>query len=178
MKSIFVATMLLSASAFAGQGMQMPPPPKELSKASFFMGKWVGTEKVHGMGGSPVAAKGSMTGKKMLDNRYIQSMHTMDMGKAGKMEGMHLLSYDSMKKQFMAYWFDSSSPGVMEMSGNFQGNQLVMISKPTEIPGMPAPMVMRATWTKVSNSKLTFKLDSKDGAKWVPMIEGSYRKVG
>ena len=178
MKSILVATLLLSASAFAGQGMQIPPPPKELAKANFFVGKWAGPMKLYGMGSAPMTVKGSMSGKKTLDNRYIQSMHLMDMGKSGKMEGMHLLSYDPMKKQFMAFWFDSSAPGVMEMAGNFQGNQLIMVSKPTEIPGMPAPMVMRATWTKVSNSKLTFKLQSKDGDKWTPMIEADFRKVG
>jgi hypothetical protein len=178
MKSTILGALLLATTAFAGQGMQVPPMPKEFSKANFFLGKWTGTEKVHGMGGAPVNAKGTFTGKRALGDRYIQSLHVMDMGKQGKMDGMHLLSYDTFKKQFVAFWLDSSNPQVMEMSGNFNGNKLVMISKPTPIPGMPEPIVMRATWTKLSTTKVTFSLDMKQGDKWAPMIEGNYRKIG
>lgn len=177
-RTIVAATALLSAFVIAGQGMQMPPPPPELGKIGFFTGKWTGSLKVYGMGQSPVACKATLLGKKTLDNRYIQTNHTMDMGKMGKMEGMHLISYDVFKKQFVAFWFDSSVPSVMEMSGNFQGTSLIMISKPTSVPGMPAPMIMRTTFTKKGNSQYDFKLESKDGEKWSPMIVGGYRKVG
>lgn len=176
MRSVLVAMILLSSVALAGQGFELPPPPKELAKANFMLGKWRGTEKMPGMGG--ITAKASLVGKKTLDNRYYETTHVMDMGKAGKLEGLHLLSYDAFKKQYRAFWFDSSSPGVMEMSGNFQGNKLIMISKPTEVPGMPAPLTMRATWTKHSNTKVDFLLQSKEGDKWAPMIEGTFRKVG
>jgi len=175
---VVLASVLLGSMAMAGQGMRLPPPPAELGKVAFFAGKWTGNLKVYGMGQTPVACKATLLGKKTLDNRYYQTNHTMDMGKMGKMEGMHLLSYDPMKKQYKAFWFDSSVPSVMEMSGNFQGNTLIMVSKPTEVPGMPAPMIMRTTFVKKSNSAYDFKLEAKEGDKWSPMIVGGYRKVG
>ena len=175
---IFLAPLLLGSVAIAKQGMQLPPPPPELNKVAIFAGKWSGNLKVYGMGPNPVACKATLLGKKTLDNRYYQTNHTMDMGKMGKMEGMHLISYDPFKKQYKAFWFDSSVPSVMEMSGNFQGTSLIMISKPTEVPGMPAPMIMRTTFTKKGNNQYDFKLESKDGDKWSPMIVGGYRKVG
>ena len=179
MRFLFVGILLTSAAAYAAQDMmQLPPVPKEFAQANFFLGKWQGTEKVSGMGGAPTTAKATMVGTKTLDGRYIQSMHTMDMGKMGKMEGMHLLSFDPFKKKFMAYWFDSSAPGVMEMSGGFTGNKLIMVSKPVEIPGMPGKMVMRASWTKVNAKQIEFRLESQQGKSWSPMISGSFRKVG
>jgi len=178
MKSLIVAAALIGSTAFAGQGMQMPPPPPELQKVAFMTGKWAGTMKIYGMGPNPSNGKASIVAKKTMDNRYIQADHVMSMGQMGKMEGMHLLSFDPFKKAFVAFWFDSSSPGVMEMTGNFQGTSLIMISKPTSIPGMPEPMTMRSTYVKQSNTRYTFKLEHKQGDKWAPMITGEYRKIG
>jgi len=178
MRQIFVLTTFLCSTAFAGQAMQALPPMPELAKVSFLAGKWTGNLKVYGMGPNPVPCKATLVGNKTLDNRYIQTNHTMDMGKNGKMQGMFLASYDQLKKQYVAFWFDSSAPSVMEMRGNFQGTSLIMVSKPVEVPGMPGPMTMRTTFTKKSNSQYDFKLESKEGDKWTPMIVGGYRKTG
>lgn len=177
MKWLTVFVALAATSAWAGQGMMNPPAPKEFKKVAFFGSKWSGTEKMPGMGvDKPV--KATMNGKVVLGAKYAETFHTADMGKMGKMEGLHLISYDPLKKKYIAFWFDSSMPGVMEMAGDFQGNKLIMVSKPTEVPGMPAPLIMKATWELKGTKNLTFLLESKEGDKWVPMIQGNFKKVG
>jgi len=90
---------------------------------------------------------------------------------------MHLISYDIFKRKFTAFWFDSSSPGVTEMSGGFQGNKLIMISKPKEFPGIALPLIMRFTWQRLPQNKLSFLLEMQAGDKWQTVIDGSFKKV-
>lgn len=177
-KSLLAIIALMGTSAFAGQGMQVPPVPKEFAKVAFMSGTWSGNLKIYGMGPNPTPGTSRVVCKRTLDNRYLQSNHVMSMGQMGKMEGMHLISFDPIKKVFVAFWFDSSSPGVLEVSGNFNGSVLTMVSKPTVIPGMPDPMTMRAIYDKRSDKHYIFRLESKQGTTWKPMIVGEYRKTG
>lgn len=173
-----VIAALLTTSAFAGQEPSLNvTPPKELAKVDFFLGKWEGTEKMPDAIGQSVTAKATMVGTKAIGDMYFQSNHVADLGKMGKMQGMHLISYDTFKKKYTAFWFDSSTPGVMEMSGDFEGDKLIMVSKPTEVPGMAQNLIMRATWQRLPQNKLSFLLEMQAGDKWQTVIDGSFKKV-
>jgi len=176
MKKLLTFALCFAAFGIANAQMGNVPTPPEFKKVAFFAGPWHGSVVMQGMGMPPTKATGTMNGKVILDGKYIQSMSITKMGKAGSMEGTHLISYDPFKKQFVAFWFDSSAPGVMEMSGNFQGSKLVMTSKPTEIPGMPEPAIMRVTWSRPSTSKLEMLLEMKQGDKWAKLIESKYSR--
>lgn len=175
MKIFLAASLLLAAAVTFAQDMMPMAPPKELKRVeSWFLGKWTSTTKMEGVG---QGMKGNSVGQKVLGGMYIQQNHSMAMGKMGKMSGMYMMSYDPAKKQYVAWWYDSSAPGAMEMSGNFQGDKLIMISKPTPIPGMQEPAIMRATWQKKPGNKILFQLDMKQGDKWGQIMESNYKKA-
>jgi hypothetical protein len=176
MKNLLALVLCFATIGGVNAQMGSVPTPSEFKKVAFFAGPWHGSVVMQGMGMPTTKANGTMNGKVILDGKYIQSMSITKMGKAGTMQGAHLISYDPFKKQFVAYWFDSSSPGVMEMTGNFQGSKLVMTSKPTEIPGMPEPATMRVTWSRPSTAKLEMLLEMKQGDKWVKLIESKYSR--
>jgi len=168
-----IACAICIGMAAVAQEMEMAPP-KEMKAVEFFLGNWTGTNKMT-FGEQTMESPGSVKCDLFLGGRFVRSMHVYDM--AGmKFEGCHLLSYDTEKKKYVAWWFDQVSSQPMEMEGNFEGDgKLVMISKPTPMPGI-GTAVFRSTWVKVSAQEVRFTLEQKDGEKWTPMIESVYKK--
>lgn len=153
---------------------QMGPPPAELAKLADWVGTWKGTEKMHGMGGDPVATPATIVNAMSLGGRYLEGRHSGEMA-GTKFEGLHMCTYDPDKKTFVAFWFDSTVAGALELSGNFVGSKLVMESKAVTIPGMDGPQFFRAEW-ELKDKTLNFNLFGKQGEKWEKVIEGTYTK--
>ena len=173
MKTILEILILVSAAVSRAQDMAAPIA-KELDQIKFMTGKWK-AEMTMMMG--PQEEKGSSTveGRLSLGGRYVEADHTYASPSLGKMVGKQMMGYNAEKKSFYAYWFDSMGDGALEMWGNWSGNKLVMTGKPFEMPGMP-PMVMRATYTKHSDTKYDFLLEHQQGDKWAPLMKGTYTK--
>jgi hypothetical protein len=162
--------------ALAGVAQEMDmAPPKELKAVEFLLGSWSGTNKMS-FGDQTMDSPGTVKSDLFLGGRFVRSLHVYEI--AGmKFEGCHMLSYDTEKKKYVAWWFDQVSAQPMEMDGNFEGeNKLVMVSKPTPMPGM-GNVVFRSTWVKVSAQEVRFTLEQKDGDKWSPMIQSVYKKT-
>ncbi|MBS1722957.1 MAG: DUF1579 family protein [Armatimonadetes bacterium] len=161
---------LLCAPAFA-QDM-MAPIPGEMKELDYLVGTWEGEMNMNGM-----KMKAGFKAEKILGGRYIREMHTYTMGDNMQMTGMFLMTYDEKQKNWLSYWFDQSEAGNMEMRGGMEGGKYVAESKPMEMMDMKN-VVMRATWTKVSDTKCTMSLDMKNGDKWDQMMEATYNKKG
>lgn len=173
MRKVLLMLLLGVASMACAQEMEMKPPA-ELAKLAFMHGEWNAKLKFTWMGQASDGT-GSFKCFDSVGGRFVQADHTYDEPQMGKMHGLHLVSYDSAKKTYVGWWFDQMSSTPMEMSGNFEGNKLVMVSKPTPMEGM-GDVIMRASWDKKSAKEITFKLEMKQGEKWTTMIEGVYAK--
>jgi len=152
-----------------------PKPAPELAKIDYWVGDWTATLKTSFMGQTGTM-KSNVTYKKVLGGLHLQGMHEYIMDPSMKMTGMHVISYDAANKHWVSYWFDQSEPGAMEMTGPFDGDKIVMVSKPTKTQSMPGEIVMRASYIKKSAKSMEFKLEMKEGDKWAPMMEGTYTK--
>lgn len=87
-----------------------------------------------------------------------------------------MLSYDPDKKIWRAWWFISSEATVHELSGRFENGNLVMISKPVQMPGATEDFVHRATWQKTSDKLLHFTLEFKQDDSWSRLSIATTRK--
>lgn len=163
------------ASFGACQDIPIQAPPSELSEVAWFIGEWSGKETYH-FEQTPTQGDAKVSSKMALGGRYVHSMHEMNVGET-KMEGMHMLTYDPDEKKWKGFWFDSTASGMMEMNGTVKDGVLEMISEPTAMPGTAEKMIMRATWTKKSDTEMTFLLEMKQGESWGKMIEGTYKKA-
>lgn len=163
----------LSRPVMAQDGMMMPPP-KELNAVAFLMGNFTANMTFH-MGPETSPSKGTIKCVKALGGMWIEAFHTYDMG-GMKMLGRHLLTYDPAQKMYVGYWFDQAAPGAMELSGKLNGNTLTLISKPVAVPGMEGMQTFRATYVKKDAKHVTFRLETKAGAKWEPAIVGTFTK--
>jgi hypothetical protein len=119
--------------------------------------------------GAPM--KGTVTTTDSLNGMWLESRHEGDMG-GMPMKGIQMTSYDPVKKQYMAYWFDSMGPGALEMWGSLKGQTLILVSKPIAIPGMPGKHAFRATNSLKGAGKLFMRIEMNSGKGWGTMIEG------
>lgn len=175
MTSLMTALVLAVAIAPA-QDPMMPAPPAELKNLAWMLGDFNADLKMFEPGqteGAPMP--GSTTAKMSLGDVYIESRFEADMG-GMTMTGLQMTSYDSAKKQYVAWWFDSMAPGVLEMRGRLTGQVLVLKSEPIEIPGMPGKHAFRATYGLKGAGKYLFRLEMNSGEGFYKMMEGMMTK--
>jgi hypothetical protein len=125
------------------------------------------------MGGAE--AEAVMTTETVLNGRFVRSMHSYTIPGLGELTGMHIRTFDPMAKTWRSWWYDSTSPVAMEMTGSTDGKTMVSLSKPTEVPGM-GTIEMRETFTKVSDTEISTKLEMKEGEGWSPAFDITYKK--
>lgn len=176
LRPLFTTLLLcLSAPLFAQE--TMAPVPDEMKQTDYLVGHWEGTMKMPTGPGTDMSMKGTIDVDKVLGGRYVREMHKFTGGGMGDMSGMLMLTYDPVAKNWSGWWFDSTAPGAMEMAGQQTGNATVMTSKPTKMAGQ-TDMVMRSTWTKLSDTKVSFKLEIQEGDKWTVFMSGDFEKKG
>jgi hypothetical protein len=172
---LITAVLLAAASVVAvAQDMDLTPP-KEMGNIAWMQGHWTGVEKYTMPDGSTSDGTSIVHCASAIGGRFQQSTHQMKM-QGMEFAGMMLVSYDSAKKKYVAWWFDQASSSDMKAWGDLNGNTLIFVSEPTEMPGMPEKVVMRMTFTKVSDTKMTLVIDQKAGDKWQKFLDGTYTK--
>jgi hypothetical protein len=174
MKSLVaaLALTLIVAPGSAVQGPPMPPPPAELKLLWWMKGNWDADLNMFEGGKQIGTAKGPVSCADSLGKMYLESKFETDMG-GMSMKGLQLTSYDSKKKEFMAFWFDSMAPGLLEMRGQLKGQTLIMSSKPTSFPGMPGRMSFRSTNSMKSKTQMHFRLEMNTGKGWEKILDGT-----
>ena len=178
----FLASVLLFIASLGiahAQGMPDMSPPAEMNAVQFMTGNFKGNVNFY-FNGQKAASTCTSKAERELNDRYLHTMITYEMPMPGtkpmKMQGMHMLTYDPQAKQYVAYWFDGTVPYAMHMTGNFDGDKLVLISDPTPMePGGPLG-VMRSSWWKTSKG-VGFSLEVKNGDAWSPLMDGEFTKA-
>lgn len=174
--SIASALLLAGGASILAQEEMMQPIPPQMQNLKWMVGRWSGPITYY-FDGKESKGSGTFSARMALNGRYVESNHTYSMpGSPVKMFGKHLVSYDPGKKGWYAYWFDSAGAGGLELWGTWQNGNLSMTSKPFEMPGMPEPLVMRTTFTRVDMRTIKFFLEMKQGDTFVPMMRGTYKK--
>lgn len=171
-----VASIVLAVAVAPAQDPMMPAPPAELKALNWMLGDFTSDLKMYEPGqteGAPMP--GSTSAKMSLGDVYIESRFEADMG-GMKMTGLQMTTYEPAKKEFVAWWFDSMAPGVLELRGQLNGQVLTLVSKPIEIPGYPGKHAFRATCGLKGAGKYLFRLEMDSGEGWYKMMEGMMTK--
>jgi len=101
-------------------------PVAELKKLDVFVGKWRTSETMNPGEFAPAGGKGEGTAELTwrLEGRFVHSAYA-SRGTTGAFEGTALMTYDTDKKVYRSWWFDSRGTGE-EYRGNWDGEKLVM----------------------------------------------------
>jgi len=169
MKISFSVFVLATVSIAAAQG-HGNEAPKQLSSLDFLIGNWSGKQNFNNPGAALV---GDITVKvHSFGGRYVEeSLSTVLPGRKPT-ETHHFISFDAKTNKFRAWWFNDTSSTPTELEGDLTGNQLVLLSHPSN-PNAP---VMRATYDKVSDKAINYKLEMKAGDAWQELFHNSYSK--
>ena len=170
------STLLMAVAIAPAQDPMMPAPPAELKALNWMLGDFDTDLKMYEPGQTEgVPVPGTTSSKMSLGDVYIEGRFEADMG-GMKMTGLQMTTYDPATKEYVAWWFDSMAPGVLEMRGQLKGQVLTLVSKPIEIPGMPGKHRFRATNGLKGPGKYLFRLEMDSGEGWYKMMEGMMTK--
>ena len=179
---LFVSTFRCFAQVQAKEAATPPwgAPPTELKMANFMLGEWTKSDTVE-VAGKKVDITYKLSISKAVGGRYLQVKHVHNVPgepdvEGMRVEGLHMLTYDADKKLWRAWWFIGTDTSVSELSGSFEGDKLVMVSKPFRISSPPGERIIRASWRTTSDRGLNFSLDFKQGDSWVKFIDRTYMK--
>jgi len=175
MKSTICFLLFALAVLCPAQEQAVPAPP-EMKMADFMLGEWTNSESVVD-GGKKFDYTFRLSITKALGDRYLLVKHVHNDPGQQDVEGMHMLKYDPVEKLWRAWWFISTESAVTELSGNFENDKLVMISKPFKTGAVPGDVVLRASWQATAEKGLRFLMDFKQGDTWTNLIDRTYKKA-
>ena len=114
----------------------------------------------HSKGGPVIEGKGMTSMKMVLGGRWLQATTTGE--SAGEMpafEGMQMMGYDNIKKEYMFMWYDTMSTGVMHGHGKFDGALKTLTDKGHySCPMTGKDRDYRGEWKMQSPGNIVFSL--------------------
>jgi len=172
MKTSISVLFAAIASLAAAQAGHTNGPPDEMKSLSFLEGNWTGKQNFNNPTG-PMVGQLKVTVHSFAAGRFIEELSSTTLPGRKPTEVHHFISYDPATKTFHAWWFNDTSNKPMELEGALTGNQLVLQNHPTN-PNAP---VLRATYDKVSDKAINYKLEMKQADdKWLELFHNNISK--
>ena len=164
------ASLILAAAVAFGQGHKNGPP-EEMKNLGFLVGTWSGKQNFNNPG-APLVGDITVKVHAFGAGRFLEEELSTKLPGAKPTEVHHFISYDPNTSTYTAWWFNDTSNTPMELSGTLTGNQLVLLSHPKN-PNAP---VMKATYDKLSDTAMNYKLEMKQGDQWQELFHNTYSK--
>jgi hypothetical protein len=169
MKISLSALLIATVSIASAQG-HGNEAPQQLKGLDFLIGNWSGKQNFNNPG-SPLV--GDITVKvHSFAGRYLEEDLSTVLPGRKPTETHHMISFDAKTNVFHAWWFNDTSSTPTELTGELNGNQLVLMSHPAN-PNAP---VLKATYDRVSDGALNYKLEMKSGDNWQELFHNNYQK--
>lgn len=175
LKSTFLCALVLSCVAFGQDGPAARP--RQLDQLGFLAGKWTVEMSASMPDGSTETSKGAMEGKWTLLNRHLQMSQTGTvMGQP--IEGILMLSFDSVENKFVSTWFDNMTGRPLTGFGEMKDGKLVTTTDVVDFgEEMGGKMRVRMELTKRSNDAFTMKVMGGEEGKWMPFFTSEYKRA-
>lgn len=138
-------------------------------------GEWNGKQTFMTQG-APMTATVTATVHFAIGGRYLEEALISTVEGRKPTDTRHFTTYDPDSKTYRAWWFNDSSRGALEMEGAFEGNKLILTSKPTKMGD--SSTVLRATYEKISDSQFGYRLELKRPDSWLQLFETVYQRKG
>jgi Protein of unknown function (DUF1579) len=167
--ALFIATLLLTATASAQ--MSMPKPGPEHKKLDYFTGNWTCESDLKP---GPMGPGGKMTSNdqiQWMEGGFFVVIHSKFNGATMNGSGIAFLGYDSGEKKYTYNEFNSSGEAILS-KGTVDGDAWTWIGDMKEPAGKG-----RFSEKILSPSSYTFKFEvSSDGANWTLVLDGKCTK--
>lgn len=139
-------------------------------------GEWKAHTRFMMQPGQFEEGEGTMTSKTILDGRYTMAHFKSDFMDM-PFEGYAINGYDNVKKEYFSIWIDSMSTGVMHMTGQREGDTVVLHGT-AHMPEPMGVMEMKMETTHSSDDTIHDVFYKKMEGEWVQDGEITYTRVG
>ena len=142
---VMVAAAVAVAGAWAGEGeavagmseemriLQLGNPGPEHERMEWRLGTWAGEVTYWPFPGAPpVTTAATSKAAWVLDGRWIRQEFRSEVN-GQPFEGLGLLGYDRIAGQYVSMWFDSTSTGVLTLTGDCEGECLELVLAGTRV---------------------------------------------
>jgi hypothetical protein len=152
--------------------MEMPKPTEAHKKLHKLAGKWRGEETMHP---SPWDPKGSKCAAKIdsrvgIDGLIVSGDYEQSKGGAVTFRGHAVYWYDAQQESFVVHWWDSMGMAPNAFRGTFEGDVLTV-----EERGQQGHHRLIYDCSRPDELRSHMEM-SQDGKKWMPMMDGVYRR--
>ena len=153
--------------------MEMPKPGPEHRKLEPLAGIWKCEEKMYPSQWDPKGgmATGHVRSHVAAGGFVVTGDYEQERDGKKTFQGLSVFSYDAQEKCYLLHWWDSMGMPAEVFRGNFEGANLVLISK--------NPMGhFRMTYEFLAPGRHRSKMEiSQDGTTWSPMFESLASRV-
>jgi len=140
-----------------------------MKMVSFMEGDWKGKHIFNAPTPTELAAVAQI--HQAIGGRFLEDVITTTL-QSGKLSDVrHLLTFDPTDQKFHAWWFNNTSSTPNELVGTLVGDKLTLESK----PGQGGPSI-RATYTKLSDNKLGYKVEANLEGNWRELLHTEFSK--
>jgi hypothetical protein len=150
-------------AAVAAEGAATP----ELKKLDFLTGKSSSKGKMFLPGQAPADWTSRDSAAWMKGGNLLKTESTSEFPGLGADETVEFMAYDKEARVYRFWRFSSMEAMPTEASGNFEGNRLVMVTKPY------MGQVYRATWEPKPANQVYFLLEMKAGDSYQKLLEST-----
>jgi uncharacterized protein DUF1579 len=162
-----------------------PNAPAELLKFAFIIGHWIFDAKVKTPDGQSLPFKGTWRGRYILEGYAISDEYRMtDLSGKLIVLGLNLRTYDASTQTWNIKWLNALTGTWMDLAPSQLGNvrsegQSMIYAFPQTSPDDSTHIYSRVTYTKVSESRFTWKGEkSADANNWTEfMLVDCHREV-
>lgn len=159
---------LLALSLAFGQGHDLKPVDA-MKSVGFLVGEWTGKHHFAGPNGTELSVTARIS--EAVGGRYLEDAFVTTLPDGKKSDIRHLLTFDPATQKYRAWWFNNTSFEPNELVGSLESDKLVLESKPGQ------PGTIRATYVRVSENELGYKVEAKMGGEWRELLHTVFTRV-
>jgi hypothetical protein len=149
-------------------------PQRQLRRLEFLVGDFSGEQTLFPPDGGRVDYRVHFSGSREVCDRFTKLEFYADIPTYGIESFTALLTYSHNKEAYESWLFSSSSEEPLHMSGNFKGDQLVLVSDPWSMPwGLQR---LRGTFTPYENGDFRYESELWEPDGYVPFRTGTYHR--
>lgn len=156
---------------------KMAAPGPEHAALNPLAGSWKTVTKMwHDPAGEPMVSEGTCERAWMMGGRYMVANYKGDMG-GMPFEGMEVLGYDNMKKQYVSSWVDNLGTGIVLSTGAPMDPATHSFTLTGTVPGPTGDATAREVTNIVDQNTYTMTMYASDKGQEAKMMEITYTRV-
>ncbi|MHB8634889.1 MAG: DUF1579 family protein [Fimbriimonadaceae bacterium] len=161
-------------AGLTGVGQHGSKPAAAMSNVNFLVGDWKGKQTFMIGKGNTMVGDATDHAEWAVGGRFIEEHLSTTLPNQGPTDTRHMLAYDPKTGQYMAYWFNDTSPLPMIMTGKLEGSKLVLV--PSATPGAPQQAMLRFTYDGSTPNQMTLTFQMQRAGKWQLLFKSVYSK--